>query len=310
MKLISIVTPCFNEEENVQEVYIQVKEVFAKLPDYRYEHIFIDNASKDRTVAILKEIAHKDRNVKIIVNAKNFGHIRSPYHAYLQARGEAVILLAADLQDPPSMIADFIKKWEEGYKVAIGVKKKSRENFIMFGIRKLYYNLIDRIAEVEHIKDFTGFGLYDKSFVDILRRLDEPYPYFRGLVAELGAERFEMGYEQQERKKGKTHNNFYTLYDMAMLGFVNHSKVPLRLASFTGFVCAFLSFIVAIGYFLYKLIFWDEFQVGIAPLVIGFFFFMAVQLVFIGMVGEYIGAIYTQVKRKPLVIEKERINFD
>ena len=310
MKLISVVTGCYNEEENVEELYRQVKEVFAGLPGYRYEHIFIDNASRDKTAAILKELAKKDRNVKIIVNAKNFGHIRSPYHALLQAQGDAVIALVSDLQDPPSMIRDFIRKWEEGYKIVIGIRKRSKGNPLMFTIRKLYYNLIDRIAETEHIKSFTGFGLYDKSFMDILRKLDEPYPYFRGLVAELGQERFEIEYEQPERKRGKTNNNFYTLYDMAMLGFVNHSMVPLRLASFTGFVCAFLSLLVAIGYFIYKLIFWYQFQLGIAPLVVGFFFFMSVQLFFIGMVGEYIGAIYTQSKKRPLVIEKERVNFD
>ncbi len=310
MKFISIVTGCYNEEENVEELYGQVKEVFAALPGYRYEHIFIDNASKDRTVAILKEIARNDKNVKIIVNARNFGHIRSPYHGVLQAQGDAVIYLVSDLQDPPSMIADFIKKWEEGYKIVIGIRKKSMENPVMFMVRKLYYNLIDRIAETEHIKSFTGFGLYDKSFLDILRKLDEPYPYFRGLVAELGQDRFEIEYEQPERKRGKTTNNFYTLYDMAMLGFVNHSKVPLRLASFTGFLGAFLSLAVAVGYLIYKLLFWYEFQLGIAPLVVGFFFLMSVQLFFIGMVGEYIGAIYTQVRKRPLVVERERVNFD
>ncbi len=311
MKLISVMTPCYNEEDNVEEVYMQVKEVFAGWPGYSYEHIFIDNASKDRTVAILKEIAKKDKNVKVIVNEKNFGPIRSPYYALLQARGDAVVVLVADLQDPPSMIEDFIRKWEEGCKIIIGVKKTSREkNAVMFMIRKLYYRLIDRIAETEHIKDFTGFGLYDKSFVDVLRRLDDPYPYFRGLVAELGQDRFEIDYEQPERKRGKSNNNVYTLYDIAMLGFVNHSKVPLRLASFTGFVCAFISLLVAVGYFVYKLIFWSQFQLGIAPLVVGFFFFMSVQLFFIGMVGEYIGAIYTQVRKRPLVIEKERVNFD
>jgi len=310
MKFISIMTACYNEEENIEDVYTQVREIFQSLEGYRYEHIFIDNASKDKTVSILKEIAKKDKNVKIIVNAKNFGHIRSPYYALLQASGDAVISLVADLQDPPHMVKKFIKKWDEGYKIVIGVKKKSKGNPFMFLIRKLYYNLIDRIAETEHIKDFTGFGLYDKSFIDILRKLDEPYPYFRGLVAEIGQDRFEIEYEQPERKKGKTKNNFYALYDMAMLGFVNHSKVPLRLASFAGFVGAFLSLIVAIGYFIYKLFYWFEFRVGIAPLVIGFFFFASVQLFFIGMVGEYIGAIYTQVKKRPLVIEKERINFD
>ena len=199
------------------------------LKDYRYEHIFIDNASKDKTVQILKGIAKDDKNVKIIVNVRNFGHIRSPYHAFLQAKGDAVIFsIVADLQDPPSMIADFIKKWEEGYKIVIGIKKSSKENSIMFWIRRFYYNLIDRIAETEHINDFTGFGLYDRSFIDILKRLDEPYPYFRGLVAELGSERIEIEYEQHKRKRGKTKNNFYTLYDIAMLGFVNHSEGSIK----------------------------------------------------------------------------------
>ena len=307
---ISVITPCYNEAENVKEVYCQVKRVFADLGNYNYEHIFIDNASKDRTVTILKEIAKEDKNVKIIVNARNFGHIRSPYHAILQAKGDAVIRLVADLQEPPVIIKKFIQKWEEGYKVVIGIKSKSEENPVMFAIRKLYYNLIKKFADTDQIKNFTGFGLYDKEFVDILRRLDEPYPYFRGLITEMGFERAEVEFVQPKRKKGKTKNNFYTLYDMAMLGFVNHSKVPLRMATFIGFSVAIFSLLVALSYFIYKLIFWQSFQVGMAPMVIGVFFFAAVQLFFIGIIGEYIGAIYTQVKNRPLVIEKERINFD
>ena len=311
MALISVVTPCYNEEENVREVYAQVKHVFDDLGNYAYEHIFIDNASKDKTVAILREIAKTDKKVvKVIVNARNFGHIRSPYHAILQARGDAVISIAADLQDPPSMIADFIKKWEEGYKIVVGVKSKSEENPIMFTIRKLYYNLIEKYADTEQIKNFTGFGLYDREFVDILRKLYEPYPYFRGLITEMGFERAEIEFVQPKRKRGRSNNNFYTLYDMAMLGFVNHSKVPLRMATFIGFSVAIFSLLVALSYFIYKIIFWQSFQVGMAPMVIGVFFFAAVQLFFIGIIGEYIGAIYTQVKNRPLVIEKERINFD
>lgn len=310
MKLVSVVTPCYNEEKNVEAIYGEVKQIFDNLKNYRYEHIFIDNASKDRTVPILREIAKKDRNVKVIVNARNFGHLRSPYHAFLQTRGDAVIALAADLQDPPVMIRDFIKKWEEGYKLVIAIKKKSRENPIMFLIRKIYYTIIDRIAETEHIKNFSGFGLYDKSFIDILRNLNEPYPYFRGLVGEYGFEMTELEYEQPRRQRGKSKNNFYTLYDTAMLGFVNHSKVPLRMASFIGFVMGCLSMFVAAGYFIYKIVYWYELTVGIAPLVIGLFFFASVQLFFIGIIGEYIGSIYTQVKGRPLVIERERINFD
>lgn len=308
-KFISIIIPCYNEEENIMDIYRQVKEVFDNLEGYAYEQIFIDNASKDNTVKMLKKIAEEDKNVKIIVNIRNFGHIRSPYYGLLQASGDAVIMISADLQDPPCLIKDFIKKWEEGFKIVIGVKNRSKENILMFNIRKLYYSLLKKFSETEQIKNFTGFGLYDKKFIDILRQFDEPYPYLRGLVAEIGFERAEIKFVQPRRKKGKSSNNFYTLYDMAMLGFVNHSKVPLRMAAFIGFIAAFISFLAAVFYFIYKIIFWDSFQVGIAPIVIGFFFFSSVQLCFIGIIGEYVGATYTQAKRRPLVIEKERVNF-
>ena len=310
MKFISIVTPCYNEQENVEELYKQVKEVIDSLKDYSYEHIFIDNASKDNTVKLLKEIAKKDKNVKIIVNARNFGHIRSPFYALLQSSGDSVILIASDLQDPPHLIKDFIKKWEEGFKIVVGIKSKSEENPIMFAIRKLYYNLIKKYSEIEELKNFTGFGLYDRKFIEVLRQLNESYPYFRGLITEIGFERAEIEYVQPKRKRGKTKNNFYTLYDLAMLGFVSHSKIPLRIATFIGFSVALVSLLVAIGYFIYKIIFWQRFEVGIAPLVIGLFFFSAVQLFFIGIIGEYIGAVYTQVKGRPLVVEKERVNFE
>ena len=309
-KRISVLTPCFNEEDNVEILYNQVKDVFNNLLQYEYEHIFIDNSSTDRTVEILKSIAQNDKNVKIIVNIRNFGHIRSPYHGLLQCKGDAIISIVADLQDPPSMISDFIKKWEEGFKIVVGVKIKSKENWLMFFIRKVFYNIIAKISETEQIKNFTGFGLYDKQFIDILQNINEPYPYFRGLIAELGFKRIEISYTQPKRTKGKTKNNFYSLYDIAMLGFVNHSKLPLRLASFIGFSVAFVNILIALGYFIYKLIFWNRFEVGIAPLVIGIFFFGGIQLFFLGIIGEYIGAIFTQVKKRPLVIEKERINFD
>jgi glycosyltransferase involved in cell wall biosynthesis len=309
LKLISVVTPCYNEEENVEEVYNQVKDVFVKLEKYTYEHIFIDNASKDKTVSILKGIAEEDKNVKLIVNTRNFGHIRSPYHALLQSKGDAVILIMSDLQDPPALIVDFVRKWEDGFKIVVGVKNKSEENPIMFAVRRLYYNLIEKYAETDQVKNFTGFGLYDKKFIDELKKFDEPYPYFRGLVTEIGFEIAKVEYVQRKRKKGVTKNNFYTLYDIAMLGFVNHSKVPLRMATFIGFSVSLLSFLVAVIYFLYKLLFWHRFQMGMAPMIIGLFFFAAVQLFFIGIIGEYIGSIFTQVKKRPLVIEKERINF-
>lgn len=310
-KKISILTPCFNEEGNVEELYKQVKAQFEALKArYDYEHIFIDNASQDRTVEILKSIAAKDKNVKIIVNASNFGHIRSPFYGLKQCYGDAVMLMVADLQDPPELIPEFLAKWEEGHQVVVGVKNKSKENPIMYGIRKLFYTLVRKMSETPMIDNFTGFGLYDKAFVDVLRATDDPYPYMRGFVAEYGGDIATVYYTQPKREHGKTSNNFYKLYDMAMLGFVNHSKVPLRLAVFIGFTIAALSLAVALFYFIYKLCYWDSFQVGNAPLVIGLFFFSAVQLIFIGILGEYIGAIHTQVRKRPLVIEKERVNFD
>ncbi len=309
-KLISILTACYNEAENVENLYLQVKAQYDKFPQFEFEHVFIDNASSDRTLEILKEIAAKDKRVKIIVNVRNFGHIRSPFYGMLQCNGDAVISVVADLQDPPEMICDFIRRWEEGYKIIIGIKEKSKENRIMFMIRGFFYKLIERISETEQIKNFTGFGLYDRQFVDVLRSLDDPYPYFRGAIADLGFNRIEIPYTQPRRDKGKTKNNFYSLYDMAMLGFVNHSKLPLRLASFIGFSVSMLSLLLAVIYLIYKLVDWDHFQLGLAPLVIGIFFFGGIQLFFLGIIGEYIGAIFTQVKKRPLVIEKERINFD
>lgn len=308
-RLISIVTPCYNEEDNIKEIYLQVKDVIGKVEKYDYEHIFIDNASQDNTVRILKEIAGRDKNVKIIVNSRNFGHIRSPYYGLLQAKGEAVISIVSDLQDPPVMIADFLKKWEEGYKIVVGVKKKSNESKFMFAVRKVFYNLLGIMSEIDQIKNFTGFGLYDKKIIEVLRTIEDPYPYFRGLICDIGFEIYKIEYVQPVRAKGKTKNNFYTLYDMAMLGITNHSKVPLRMATMIGFVTALFSFLIAIVYFVYKIIFWQGFSLGLAPLVIGLFFFSAVQLFFIGIIGEYIGAMHTQILKRPLVIEKERVNF-
>lgn len=309
MKRISIVSPCYNEELNVEDLYTQVKAVMAELPQYSYEHIFIDNASTDQTVTILKRLAANDPKIKIIVNARNFGHIRSPYYGLLQAHGDAVILMASDLQDPPSLIKELIAKWEGGNKIVVAVKNKSEENKLMFAVRKLYYTLIKKFSDIDQIKNFTGFGLYDQQFITVLRGLNDPYPYFRGLVTELGFEIGQITFVQPARKKGKTNNNFYTLYDMAMLGFVNHSKIPLRLASFIGFGMSIVSFVAGVVYLVYKLLFWDRFEAGLAPVTIGIFFFSSIQLFFIGMVGEYIGAIHTQVRHRPLVIEKERVNF-
>lgn len=309
MKLISVVSPCYNEQENVAILYEQVKQQFELLPDYKYEHIFIDNFSTDNTVKILKEIAQKDKNVKIIINSRNFGHIRSPYYGMLQAKGDAVISLVSDLQDPPELIPELIKKWEEGYKIVCGVKRTSEENFLFFRLRKMYYGLVTKLSEVPLIKNFTGFGLYDQVVIDQLREVKDNYPYFRGLICEIGFEKALIEYNQPVRKRGITKNNFFTLYDIAMLGITSHSKLPLRLATMSGFITAFLSLIAAIVYLILKIINWYSMPMGQAPLVIGLFFFASVQLIFIGIIGEYIGNIHTHVMNRPLVVEKERINF-
>ncbi len=310
MKTVSILTACYNEEGNVEELYERVRAAMLKAGKYRYEHIFIDNSSKDSTVAILKRIASRDSNVKIIVNARNFGHIRSPMHAMMQTRGDAVIGIVADLQDPPEMIPQLLEKWEEGYSMVLCIKRTSEENRLMFWVRKKYYELVERLSSIQTFQNFTGFGLYDRQVVEAVRSFGDPYPYFRGMIAEIGLPHCELYYDQRGRKKGKTKNNFYTLYDLAMLGITNLSKVPLRFVTFLGFACALLSLIVGVLYFIYKLAFWANFTVGIAPLVIGLFFLGSVQLLSMGILGEYVGAIHTQVQKRPYVIEKERINFE
>jgi len=311
MKRISIVTACYNEEENVEELYSQVKEVMDKqLSRYLYEHIFIDNSSEDRTVEILKKIASKDKNVKIIVNSRNFGHIKSPTHALFQATGDAVISVVADLQDPPEMIPEFIKKWEGGFDIVLAVKKDSEENSIMFKIREFYYALLSKLSEVRIFKNCTGFGLYDRKVMDSLKTMDDPYPFFRGMLAEVGFSVSMIPYNQPVRVRGITKNNFYSLYDMGMLGIINNSKVPLRMAIFIGLFFGVASFFVGIGYFIAKIMFWDTMSLGVAPLIIMTSFMFSILLFFIGIIGEYIGAIYTQVLKRPLVFEKERINFE
>jgi glycosyltransferase involved in cell wall biosynthesis len=308
--VITVITPCYNEEGNVVELYERVRSAIATAGDYRYEHIFIDNASVDDTLSQLKALAARDKNVKVIRNTRNFGHIRSPIHALYQASGHAVISIAADLQDPPEMIVDMIHKWEEGYAVVIGIKAASDENGLMFWIRQRYYKLVDRLSGIQTIQNFTGFGLYDRKVVDAVKKFDDPYPYFRGMISEIGMRYFEIPYHQPGRKRGITKNNLYTLYDLAMLGITNLSKVPLRLVTFAGFLSSLLCVLLALAYLVYKLIFWSRFSAGVAPLVIGVFFFMSLQMIFIGIVGEYIGTIHTLVQRRPLVIEQERVNFE
>jgi glycosyltransferase involved in cell wall biosynthesis len=310
VKTISIVSPCYNEEENVAELVRRVQEVMAGFPQYRYEHLFIDNRSEDRTVEVLKGLAAKDRRIKLIVNARNFGHIRSPFHGLLQARGDAVVGLSSDLQDPPELIARFLEKWAAGAKVVVGVKTSSQENAFIYWLRGLYYRGLRQVATVDLLEHFTGFGLYDRAVMDVLRGLREPYPYFRGLISDLGFDIARVEFTQQRRQRGASKNNLATLLDMALLGLTNHTKVPLRLATTLGFVAAVLSFMVGLGYLVAKLVFWDTFSAGIAPLVLGMFFFGSIQLLFLGLIGEYVGAIFTYVQGRPLVIEKERVNFD
>ena len=309
MKRISIVTPCYNEERNVEQVYNEVKAIFRNVRRYKYEHIFIDNASSDNTVALLKNLAKKDRNVKIIVNSRNFGWLRSPYHAMLSASGDAVILLVADLQDPPILINDFIRKWEEGFKIVIGIKTESEENALMFKIRKFYYKLLRMISEIDLNINFMGFGLYDRKVIEILKEMNDSYPYFRGIISEIGFEPAKIPYRQRTRKRGLATGSLYNLFDVAMLGIVSYSKIPLRMVTILGFVLSIANLFVAVIYFVYKLIFWQRFSLGIAPLVIGLFFFSSIQMFFLGIIGEYISVIHTRVLKRPLVIEKERINF-
>ncbi len=310
-KTISIVCGCYNEKDNLHELYGRLIKVVKTLDFYDYEIIVADNYSTDGSQDILRQIAAKDKRFKVILNSNNFGHIRSGYNAFLQAGGDVVIALASDLQDPPEVIIDLVRQWKAGFQVVVAVSSKSRENILMSIVRKFYYRILDNVSDSnEIIRNFTGFGLYDRKFMEALKKYHDPYPYFRGLVSEIGFRRAEVEYVKDRRKHGKTKNNFFTLYDLAMTGFVNHSKLPLRLAVFCGFCLSAVSLLIALGYFIYKLAFWDTFNLGLAPLIIGLFFFSAVQLIFIGIIGEYIGAIYTQVKDNPLAIEDEKLNFD
>lgn len=309
MKKISVIVPCYNEEANVQEVYEVTKAVFSKHPEYRYEQIFIDNCSEDATVEKVKAIAARDPNVKLIVNARNFGHIRSPYHALMQVDGDAAIMMAADLQDPPELIHQFLEKWKGDVKLVAAVKDASDEPWIYFQMRKLYYKIVNRLADVDLIPGFHGYGLMDRVILDAMKKFKDPYPYVRGIVCEIGFKRELVHFHQPLRKRGFTKNNLYSLYDLAMTGMVNHSKVPLRMAIFVGFGMAILSFMVALAYLIYKIVYWYEFSLGMAPLIIGIFLFSSVQLIFLGIVGEYMASIFSQVKDRPLVVEKERVNF-
>ena len=309
-KLISVVIPCHDEEENVGPICAAVTEELHRLSAYDHEVIFIDNRSGDRTREMIRKACAENPKVKAIFNVKNFGQFNSPYHAMLQARGDCVICMCADFQDPPELIPRLVQGWEEGYQIVCGVKKTSREKRWAYHLRSVYYKLIKRMSSCEQIEHFTGFGLYDRSFVEVLRSLDDPIPFLRGIVAELGGSRKEIPYEQPLRRAGRTHNNWYTLYDAAMLSFTSYTKIGLRLAVFTGGIFSLIGFLVAFVYLVMKLIYWDRFVAGQAPTLIGVFLLGSIQLFFIGLMGEYIMSINTRMMKRPLVVEGERINFE
>lgn len=310
-KLISVVVPTYNEQENVVPLTDTLVKIFTEeLPEYNYEIIFIDNHSKDNTKTLIRQICSENPNVKAIFNARNFGQMRSPVYGFKQAYGDCVVRLNADFQDPPSLIPTFVREWEKGHKIVIGIKEKTEEGFFMAFVRRQYYKFLRKITDIGHIENFTGFGLFDKAFVDVVRNIHDPMPYFRGMVAEFGFEYKTILYQRPNRRAGKSKNHFYTLYDLAMIGITSYSKVMLRLASFLGFIIGGLSFLVALVYFIMKLVHWDWFRSGIAPLVIGVFFLGGVQLFFIGLLGEYVLAINSRVLDRPLVVEEERLNFN
>lgn len=309
MKKISVVIPCYNEEENIEAISEAVVEQLNKLEKYDYEIIIIDNYSTDNSREIIEKQCKKDSKIKAIFNARNFGQFNSPYYALLQTTGDCTMLICADFQDPVELIPKFVEEWENGYKIVIGIKQESQENKLMYFFRSCYYKIIKKFSNTEQIEHFTGFGLYDRKFIEVLRNLKDTNPYLRGIVSELGFKRKEIPYKQAKRKAGKTHNNFYTLYDAAMLGFTSYTKIGLRLATFLGMLVGAISFVIGIVYLVLKLLYWDRFVAGMTPMLIGMFFLGALQLFFIGFMGEYILSINQRMMKRPLVIEERRINF-
>ena len=308
MSKISIVTPTFNEEENIQKLCLGIKDSMKNL-NINYEHIVIDNCSTDKTIANLKKICSTDKNVKVIINTKNFGHIKSPFHGILQSTGDACILMASDFQDPLDLIPKYIKKWQSGSKIVLGKKITSEENSLIFSIRKFFYKFLNKISETKLTENTTGSGIFDKSIINKLKNINDPYPYLRGLLSELGEEISVVEFNQPKRLSGITKNNIFTLYDIGMLGIIKHSRAPLRFVTFLGFVLSFFSLLTALVYFIYKLIFWNTFDLGIAPLIIGIFGFASIQVLLLGIIGEYVGILLIHIRNLPLVQEKERINF-
>lgn len=312
MKKISIVTSCYNEELNIEEFYERcLKQIDMFRDKYEFEFIVADNSSTDNTVKKLREIAEKDKTFKVILNSRNFGQLRSPFHALQQAFGDAVIILCSDLQDPPELISELITSWENGNEAVMLQKNSSEENPLIFVLRKIYYHILSKMSDsgVELAENCTGSGLYDKKVVDFLRNIDDTIPFFRGLICEAGFKRAYVQFEQPLRKNGKSTNNFYTLYDLGMNGIVKYTRIPLRIMAITGFIMSLISLFGAFVYFVWKLLNWDSFSIGIAPILICILFLGSVQLFCLGLLGEYIGIIYSRVDKKPIVVEKERINF-
>ena len=309
MKKISILTPTYNEKDNIQLLHKSIKEIFSKL-NYDYEHIVIDNNSSDGTIQLLRDICKTDKKFKVIINNKNYGHLASPFYGMMQANGDAVIILSSDFQDPIDLIPQLLEIWEKGHQVILNQKITSDESFIMNKLRKLYYKLLSSTANIKLPENTTGSGLYDRKVVNLLKTIKDPIPYLRGLVAELEGDIQFLKFNQPKRKSGKSKNNFYTLLDLALLGFVKHSKLPLRIMIIFGFFLSFLSILVSITFFIYKILFWNNFDLGVAPIIIGLFFISAVQMILIGFLGEYVSVTLSHVRNIPLVIEKERINFN
>ncbi len=309
MTKISIVTPTFNEEQNIKILCEDIKKEFEKI-DLEYEHIIIDNASTDNTIKILEEICSKDKKVKVIINSKNYGHIRSPFYGLLQTNSDATILMASDFQDPIDLIPKYIEEWKKGKKIVLGQKTSSEENRVKYSLRNIFYSFLNKISDFELPNNTTGAGIFDKSVIEKLKKINDPYPYFRGLIAELGEDITTIEFKQPLRKSGTTKNNIFTLYDIGMLGIVKHSRKPLRFMTLVGFIASVVSLLVGLIYLVYKLIFWDSFSLGIAPIVIGIFVVSSIQITLLGLVGEYIGIILLHQRNMPLVIENKRINFD
>ena len=307
-KLISIVTPTYNEEGNIEDLCSSIAKEMSKT-NYDYEHIVIDNNSSDKTISILRKLSNKDKKLKVIINTRDFGHIKSPIHGLLQTSGDASILMSSDFQDPPELIHKYIKEWENGHKVVLGQKESSDEFFLKQFFKNIFYKFIKSISELPLMTNTTGAGLFDREILNQIKKIDDPYPYFRGLLSEITSDIKLVKFHQPDRKSGKTKNNFYSLYDIGILGIIKHSKLPLRIMTFIGFVTSLLSILVAIVFLFYKILYWDSFDLGIAPLIIGLFGIASIQLFFLGFIGEYVMNILLQTRKLPLVIEKERINF-